>query len=178
MGTLAPHQSRAQERVAIENSLLRRYAKGRKPIPEALIEAAALESCRFMRNEHCGTFFALWSLYYPQSPALKGALKAKRQQGSPASKYLTQQSLAGLRVLFGSQELNEGKRFTAGEAERLTGRFRRHYFHVVPFRRDRLDEIWDRCHEADCEERRRKAEVQIGISDRNPGARADRGLRR
>jgi predicted membrane-bound spermidine synthase len=172
MGTLAPHQNRAQERVAIENSLLRRYAKGRQPIPEALIEAAALESCRLMRNEHCGTFFALWSLYYPQSPALKGALKAKRKQGSPASKYLTQQGLAGLKLLFGGHELNEGKRYTAGEAERLTGRFRRHYFHVVPFRRDRLDEIWDRCHEADCEERRRKAENEIGIPHRDPGASA------
>ena len=66
----------------MQNSLLRRHARGETPLPEELVLAAAQESCRFNRNEHCGTFFALWSLHYPQSPILKGALSAKRKQGS------------------------------------------------------------------------------------------------
>jgi spermidine synthase len=178
MGSLAPHQSRAQERIAMRNSLLRRHAKGRTPIPEELLLAAAQESCRFNQNRHCGTFFALWSLYYPRSPTLKQALLAKRQQGSEASRYLTPQSLATLKFLFGGAEPDAGKVYSAAEAERLTGRFRRHYHHAVPFRRDRLDEIWDRCREADCEERRIRAEADIGIPHGGFDARAGESSRR
>jgi hypothetical protein len=174
MGTLAPHQSRAQERVAIQNSLLRRHARGKKPLPEELLEAAAFESCRFHRNEHCGTFFALWSLLYPQSPTLKGALSASRKKGDEASRYLTPRSLAALKSLFGGAELGAHKTYTAAEAENLTGRFRRHYHHVVPFSRERLDEIWDRCRGADCESRRIRAEAEIGIPHREFDAQADR----
>jgi spermidine synthase len=163
MGWLAPHQSRAQERIAMQNSLLRRHARGQTPLPEELILAAAQESCRFNRSEHCGTFFALWSLHYPQSPILKNALSAKRKQGSHANRYLTPKSLAALKVLSGGVPLDAGKTYSAAEAERLTGRFRRHYHHVVPFNRDRLDEIWDRCRGADCEERRIRAEAEAGI---------------
>ena len=33
----------------------------------------------------------------------------------------------------------------------------------MPFRRNRLDAAWDSCREADCEERRIRAEIDIGI---------------
>jgi len=178
MGSLVPHQSRAQERIAIQNSLLRRHARGKRPLPEDIILAAAQESCRFNHNHHCGTFFALWSLHYPQSPTLKQALLAKRQQGSEASRHLTPQNLAMLKLLFGQAEPGVAKRYSAAEAERLTGRFRRHYHHVVPFRRDRLDEIWDRCREADCEERRIRAEDGIGIRHGEFDARTGASFRR
>jgi hypothetical protein len=164
MGSLAPHQSWAQERIAMQNSLLRRHARGKTPVPEEIVLAAAQESCRLNRGQHCATFFALWSLSYPRSPTLKAALLAKRNQGSQAGKYLTPKGLASLKVLFGGAEPDAGKAYSAAEAERLTGQFRRHYHHVVPFRRDRLDEIWDRCVGADCEERRIRAETDIGIS--------------
>jgi hypothetical protein len=147
----------------MKNSLLRRHAKGKKPLPEGLVLAGAQESCRLNRIEHCATFFALWSLYYPQSPILKDALARSRKKGSGVSSYLTPQSLATLRVLLGGAKPAEDQTYSAAEAERLTGRFRRHYHHAVPFRRDRLDEIWDRCREADCEERRIRAEAEIGI---------------
>ena len=172
MGSLAPHQNRAQERIAMQNSLLRRHARGERPLPEELIDAAAYESCRFRRNEHCGTFFALWSLHYPQSPTLKGALSASRKKGSEASRYLTPKNLAMLKILLGGAEPDAGKTYSAAEAEHLTGRFRRHYHHVVPFRRDRLDEIWDRCRGADCEERRIRAEAEIGLPHGKFGAQA------
>ena len=133
------------------------------PLPEELVLAAAQEACRLNRNEHCGTFFALWSLLYPQSPTLKEALTKSRRKGSGASRYLTPQSLAALGHLLGGGEPDADRTYSAAEAERLTGRFRRHYHHVVPFRRDRLDEIWDRCREADCEKRRIRAEAEIGI---------------
>jgi predicted membrane-bound spermidine synthase len=174
MGTLAPHQSRAQERVAKQNSLLRLHARGKMPLPEALIEAAAFESCRFHRNEHCGTFFALWSLFYPQSPTLKGALSASRKKGDEASRYLSPKSLAGLKPLFGGAESGLNRTYSAAEAENLTGRFRRHYHPVVPFSRDRLDEIWNRCRGADCESRRIRAEAEIGIPHDGFDAQADR----
>ena len=174
MGTLAPHQSRAQERIALQNSLLRRQARGDAPLPEESVEAAAFESCRFHRNEHCGTFFALWSLLYPQSPSLKGALSASRNKGDEASKYLTPMSLAALKVLFGVTQLEPGKTYSAAEAENLTGRFRRHYHHVVPFSRDRLDEIWDRCRGDDCESRRIRAETEIGLPHGDSGAQLGR----
>ena len=144
------------------------------PLPEALVEAAAFESCRFHRNEHCGTFFALWSLFYPQSPTLKGALSASRKKGDEASRYLTPNSLAGLKPLFGGAESGLNRTYSAAEAENLTGRFRRHYHPVVPFSRDRLDEIWNRCRGADCESRRIRAEAEIGISHGGFDARADR----
>jgi hypothetical protein len=166
MGSLAPHQSRSQERIAIQNSLLRRHARGEMPLPEELIEAAAFESCRLYRSEHCGTFFALWSLLYPQSPTLKRSLSASRKTGTEAARYLTLKSLAELRILFGRVPLDAGQTYLPAEAEHLTGRFRRHYHHVVPFSRDRLDEIWDRCREADCEERRLHAEAEIGVASR------------
>ena len=129
MGSLAPYQSRAQERIARQNSLLRRHGRGKTPLPEELILAAAQESCRFNQNRHCGTFFALWSLHYPRSPMLKSALLAKRKQGSQASRYINPQSLATLKILFGGAEPDAGKTYSADEAERLTGRFRRHYHH-------------------------------------------------
>jgi hypothetical protein len=176
-GFLAPHQSRAQERIAMQNSLLRLHARGETPLPEELVEAAAFESCRLHHNEHCGTFFALWSLHYPQSPTLKGALSASRKR-SGVSRYLTPNSLATLKVLLGGVKLNAGKTYSAAEAERLTGRFRRHYHHVVPFDRDRLDEIWDRCRGADCEKRRIQVEAEVGISHREFNAQADGNLGR
>ncbi len=174
MGTLVPYQTRAQERVAMQNSLLRRYAKGQTPLPHELVEAATFEACRFHRNEHCGTFFALWSLLYPQSPTLKGALSASRKKGDESSRYLSPQSLEGLMMLFGAGESGLNRTYSASEAENLTGRFRRHYHHVVPFSRDRLDEIWNRCHGADCRRRQLSAESQIGIRQGEFDAQADR----
>jgi hypothetical protein len=147
----------------MQNSLLRRHARGKTPLPEDVILAAAQESCRFNRHEHCGTFFALWSLHYPRSLILEAALAEKRKQGSEASRYLTPKGLAMLKVLLGGAEPDAGRTYSAAAAERLTGRWRRHYHHVVPFSRDRLDEIWDRCRGADCEERRTRAEAEIGI---------------
>jgi hypothetical protein len=178
MGSLAPHQNRAQERIAMRNSLLRRHARGKRPLPEELVLAAAQEACRMNRNEHCGTFFALWSLLYPQSPILRDSLSQERKKGSGASSHLTAKSLAALKNLFGGGKLAAGKTYAVAEAERLTGRFRRHYHHVVPFRRDRFDEIWDRCREADCEKRRIHAEAEIGIPHREVDARAGAVSRR
>jgi spermidine synthase len=172
-GTLAPHQSRAQEQIALRNSLLRRHARGETPLPEEVVEAATYESCRFHRTEQCGTFFALWSLLYPQSSTLKGALSASRKKGDDASRYLTRKSLAGLKSLFGGPGSSLNKTYSPSEAENMTGRFRRHYHHVVPFSRDRLDEIWDRCRSADCAIRRARALAQIGLSDGDVDAQAD-----
>jgi len=109
---------------------------------------------------------------------LKSALLAKRKQGSQASRYINPQSLATLKILFGGAEPDAGKTYSADEAERLTGRFRRHYHHIVPFRRDRLDEIWDRCRDLDCEERRNRAEAEIGISQGEVNARVGGSSRR
>jgi spermidine synthase len=178
MASLAPHQNAVQARTAMRNSLLRRHARGAKPLPEEVVLAAAQESCRLNRNEHCATFFALWSLLYPQSPTLKDALSRTRRKGSGASSYLTPQSLAALGNLLGGTDPDADRTYSAAEAERLTGRFRRHYHHAVPFRRDRLDEIWDRCREADCEERRIRAEAEIGIPHREFDAQADGIARR
>ncbi len=172
LGSLAPHQSRAQVRTAMQNSLLRRHAGGKTPLPERVILAAAQESCRFNRNEHCGTFFALWSLHYPRSLILKAALAEKRKQGSEASRYLTPRSLAKLKVMLGGTEPDADRTYSAAAAERLTEGWRRHYHHVVPFSRDRLDEIWDRCRGADCKKRRIRAEAEIGISRGEFNARA------
>jgi hypothetical protein len=160
-------------RISKQNSLLRRHARGKRPLPEEIVEAATLESCRFRRNEHCGTFFALWSLLYPQSPSLQDALSATRKQGSEASRYLNPRGLAALMVLLGGSESDAAKVYSAAEAERLTGLFRRHYHHVVPFSRDRLDRIWDRCRGEDCEKRRTRAEMEIGIP--HGGFRAEVG---
>jgi hypothetical protein len=172
MGSLTPFQNRAQERIAVRNSLLRRHAKGQTPLPEEIVLAAAQESCRFNQNQHCGTFFALWSLLYPRSPMLKGALRAQRMQGSEAARrYVAPQSLNELKFLLGGSEAEPGKIYSAAEAEQLTGQFRRHYHHVVPFRRARLDQVWDRCSEADCEERRIRAEAGIGIPHGQSDAR-------
>jgi hypothetical protein len=172
LATLAPHQNRAQARIAMKNWLLRRHARGKKQLPEELILAAAQESCRLNRNEHCATFFALWSLHYPESPILKDALARTRKKGSGASGYLTPQNLAAFRMLLGGKKPDPGQTYSAAEAERLTGWFRRHYHHAVPFRRDRLDEIWDRCREADCEKRRIRAMAEIGIPQREFDAQA------
>ena len=176
-GSLAPHQSRAQERIAMQNSLLRLHARGETPLSEELVEAATFESCRFHRDEHCGTFFAFWSLHYPQSPTLKGALSASRKRAG-ANRYLSPNSLAMLKALLGGAKLDAGKTYSAAEVERLTGRFRRHYHHVVPFDRDRLDEIWDRCRGADCERRRTRAETEVGIPHREFNAQAEGSLGR
>jgi len=172
LATLAPHQNRAQARIAMQNWLLRRHARGKKQLPEELVLAAAQESCRLNRNEHCATFFALWSLHYPESPTLKDALARTRRKGSGVSGYLTPQSLAAFRMLLGGKKPDPGQTYSAAEAERLTGWFRRHYHHAVPFRRDRLDEIWDRCREADCEKRRIRAMAEIGIPQRKFDAQA------
>jgi spermidine synthase len=178
MASLAPHQNRAQVRIAKQNSLLRRHARGKKPLPEEIVLAAAQESCRLNRGPHCATFFALWSLVYPQSPILKEALSKSRKKRSGANSYLTPQSLAALGVLLGGGKPDARQTYSAAEAERLTGRFRRHYHHVVPFHRDRLDGIWDRCRDADCEERRIRAEAEIEIPHGEFDAQAGRISRR
>jgi hypothetical protein len=174
MGSLAPYQDQAQKRIGVRNSLLRGHARGKQPLPEDIIEAATYESCRFNRNEHCGTFFAFWSLLYPQSPKLLGALSASRQKASEASKYLTPKNLAAIQALFVGEDPTGRSAYSAVEAERLTGLYRRHYNHIVPFDPDYLDQVWERCQGADCEERRIRAETQIGLPQEEIDAEADR----
>jgi len=174
MGSLAPYQTRAQERVGLRNSLLRRHARREKPLPEDIIETAAYETCRFNRNADCATYFALWGLLYPQSPTLEGALSASRKKGSDTSHYLAPKNLADIQGLFTGMGPAGRDAYSAAEAERLTSVYRRHYNHVVPFDRDYLDQVWMRCQGADCEERRIRAERQIGIPPNEIEADADR----
>ncbi len=173
MGSLPPYASPEQTRIAMQNSLLRGHARGEVPLPEAIIEAAAFESCRFNRHEDCGTFFALWSLNYPQSERLEGALAASREQQGEARKYLTPSSLATIRSLFTGQNSGAAETYSASEAERLTGWYRRHYHHVVPFDRSHLENLWKRCRGADCEVRRMRAEALIGMPADAPDAAPD-----
>jgi len=174
MGSLAPYQTRAQERIGLRNSLLRRHARREKPLPEDIVETAAYEACRFNRNADCATYFALWGLLYPQSPRLQGALSASRKQPSEVSQSLAPKNLADIRGLFTGEGPAARSEYTASEAERLTGVYRRHYNHVVPFDRDYLDQVWTRCEGADCEERRIRAEAQIGLPPEETDADADR----
>ncbi len=162
MAQFEPHRDRAQQRISLQNSLLRRHARGKRPLPEAVILAAAQESCRLNRAEHCATFFALWSLHYPQSPALKDAIARTRMQGTGFANLLTPTNLSALRYLIGGPKPEASKTYASAEALRMTGRFLRHYHHVVPFRRGRLDEVWEHCREADCEKRRLRAAADVG----------------
>jgi hypothetical protein len=109
---------------------------------------------------------------------LKGALSGVRNQGTEAGKYLTPKALGMLKTLLGGAPLDPGRTFSAAEAERMTERLRRHYHHVVPFRRGRLEEIWDRCRGADCKKRRIRAEAKMGTPHGEFHARAGDHSRR
>ncbi|HXV36823.1 MAG TPA: hypothetical protein VEC18_06730, partial [Myxococcota bacterium] len=173
VGSLPPYRSPAQTGVSMQNSLLRLYAQGARPLPESIIEAAAYEACRFEHNAHCATFFALWSLSYPQSPTLQGALEGSRGRGAEARRTLSPSRLAEIKSLFSGASIEARESFSALEAEQLTESYRRHYHHVVPFERRLIDVLWDRCRGDDCETRRAQAESLLGLSHGGADSRVD-----
>jgi hypothetical protein len=150
------------------NSLLRRYGEDGGRYTEEVLEAAARETCRFSRMEHCLTFFARWAYDHPQSPRLRAVLAEARRALESRQASLAPNRIEDVQAFF------EGK-FDTGtlplaEAQALTDRFTAHYSHAVPFDVNVLDAIWDRCRDLRCGTARRKVEQKLGMLE--DGSRA------
>jgi len=72
-------------------------------------------------------------------------------------------NLASVARLFGGQSLLslQGPRSLA-RAQQLTGLYRAHYHHVIPFDRGVLRTAWGNCSAKDCEKAQRKVEEDLG----------------
>ena len=160
---LPPTLSPAQREVASRTSLLRRRYASDGILPEAILEAAARESCQFSRFEECATLFARWAIDHPDSRRLPAAL-AEARRGDPAERSaLAPRRLSRLRSFFAKG--GDGASAARGRPEQMTASFLRHYHHAAPFDLAALDAIWSRCRGDDCDERRRRAEARLGASD-------------
>jgi predicted membrane-bound spermidine synthase len=160
--------SAEHQNVSRRNSLVRRYGGGGGQYTEEVLEAAARETCRFNRMEHCLTSFARWAYDHPESPRLRAVLAEARRR------LESRQAIIGPKKIDDMQVLFEGK-FNAStlplaEAQALTDRFAKHYNHAVPFGEDVIEAIWNRCRDLRCGTARRKAEARLGMLE--DGSRA------
>ncbi len=151
----------AQMQVGERNSLLRRYAGEIGALPEGILEAAARETCRFRRMDHCATFLARWRRDYPASPRLEQTLGELRANGSGKAS-LSPSTIARLMPLFEGPMRAYGDGLRAPRAERITSRFLEYFHYAVPFDRRKLEAVWDHCRGDACADGRRLAEQRLG----------------
>ncbi len=151
----------AQARVGERNSLLRRYASEDGRFPEEILDAAARETCRFKRLDHCATFLARWRRDYPGSPRLEKTLEDLRANGA-GGRSLSPPEIARLIPLFEGPTRAYADGIRVPRAEQITTRFLEHYHYAVPFDRHKLEIVWDRCLGDACEDGRRIAEERLG----------------
>jgi SAM-dependent methyltransferase len=147
---LAPHSSDRHQEVAIRNSLLHRYAADDEILSEEIFDAATHETCRFKRFENCATYLARWSLDHPDSERRRDALAGLRELGLKQVPNLSGE----LHALYDVQLPGIPRSLTSLDLRRLTGRFIDYYVHPVPFDREALASIWERCRGAGCDEAR------------------------
>jgi spermidine synthase len=157
--------SPAHRELALQNSLLNRYAASGEALPERVLEAATYELCRFRRTEQCATLFARWQLDRPGSPRLRRALAKARQINRASSQDLAPGKLRRLRMLYEGNVPDVDESALAQQAEQLTQRFLLHYHHAVPFDRRTIEAAWRRCRGDDCEERQREAWRRLSSLD-------------
>jgi predicted membrane-bound spermidine synthase len=159
--------------VGARNSLWHRYAanaEGRAP--EAVLEDAAAEYCRFDRVAECATFLARWRRDYPASTRLSEAL-AQARRGVRDPELLSDRNLALLTRLYGAENgRGSAANRPLARANRTTRGFLRHYHHAVPFDRRVVAQAWNECRLEACAEARRAAERDLGPLDGGIGARA------
>lgn len=144
----------------MRNSLLRRYAGG-AAFPEAILEIAARETCRFDRREECATFFARWSFEHPGSTRRRNVLADLRMRAGDRNPDIAPARLRELRRLYGGPTRPEDGPLTAEAALLLTTRFLNYYHHAVPFDRRVIESAWERCEGPDCAARRRRIEAYL-----------------
>jgi predicted membrane-bound spermidine synthase len=171
-GSLPIYLSREHQEVSLRNSLLRRYAGGEDRYPEAVLEAAARETCRFNRYADCVTFFARWAYERPQSRRLQAALADVRTSLGRRQARIAPKNIKSARILFGEELV--ASNYPVAKARALTNQFTKHYNHVAPFDERVLEVAWNRCRGPGCEEARREAQEALGMLD--GGSPAFRGL--
>jgi hypothetical protein len=178
-GDVALPKFAAPEAAAIgfRNSLLRRYVGGQKgSLPGEIFEIAIREACKVQLVPECVTLMAAWWQSDPESEALNALVNEIRSTPSYGPAF-AEGNLASVVRLFGGQPLLslKGPRSLA-RAQQLSGLYRAHYHHVVPFDRGVLRTAWGNCSAKDCEKAQRKVEKDLGKIGK-PGSR-DVPLRR
>jgi predicted membrane-bound spermidine synthase len=162
-------------RVGVRNSLLGRLAGPGRVLPEGLLEAAVVESCRTGQGRQCAALFAHWRHTHPNSPRLAEALeraRSPRRADDAAKRAAAQLDAATLRVL---------GRLYGGDAEgdarpsMLTNHYAGYYHYAAPFEREVLREAWAQCAAPRCREALRAAEERVGPLDVVLPAATDRG---
>ena len=149
--------------IGFQNSLLRRYVGGQKgSLPGEVFEIAIREACKVHLVPECVTLMAAWWQSEPESEALNALIDEIRSNPSFGPAF-SQANLASVARLFGGQSLLslQGPRSLA-RAQQLTGLYRAHYHHVIPFDRGVLRTAWGNCSAKDCEKAQRKVEEDLG----------------
>ncbi|HEY5657863.1 MAG TPA: fused MFS/spermidine synthase, partial [Myxococcota bacterium] len=154
---VSPYLSERHREVSVRNSLLRRYAGGGASLPEAVLEAAARETCRLNRGTDCATFLARWMFEYPDSSGPRTALSELRE--SPGAR----REIADLRLqevlgFYTGRVAAADASLTSDRARKLTNRFLNHYHHAIPFDLGALENVWERCRGEGCDTARARAE--------------------
>ncbi len=160
-----PHLVKPEhQRVSRSNALLRRFAGGNDPLPEPVLEVAALETCRNIRMAECAALFARWQVDWPGSPQLDRALARARTEAGNNSIHIGPGVLQPLVALHRRGAGTLPAELPVATASDLTNRFLTHYHHAVPFDRRALDDLWGRCRGPGCAQWREQARVQVGIT--------------
>ncbi len=165
---IVPYASRNHEAVAVENSLLRRYAGGVEVLPDEWFEIAARETCAARRDRECATIIARWAIDHPDSKSWRVTLSALRKTARARNSTLAAHRLERLYELYNGLTIPDEDAPPAHvSAQRVTDRFANFYHHVFPFERRVLEEAWNRCNTEECEAGRLRAEKLLwGFSDR------------
>ena len=162
---MPPLASARHREIALENSLLRRYAVGGEALPEEVVEIAARELCELGRHEQCATLVARWGLDRPGSPRLAQVVAELRKGRRRRAQEISPPALAQLRVLFDGKVPDVQGRARLEQAERLTDRFLRYYHPAAPFDLRVVEAAWKRCLGDDCDERRQAAWKRLSSLD-------------
>jgi len=149
--------------IGFQNSLLRRYVGGEKgSLPGEIFEIAIREACKVQLVAECVTLMVAWWQSDPESEALNALINELRSNPSFGPAF-TEGNLASVARLFGGQSLlNLQSPQSLVRAQKLSGLYRAHYHHVIPFDRGVLRTAWGNCSAKDCEKAQRKIEEDLG----------------
>ena len=151
--------------VGAKNSLLRRYARGQRALPEPMLEAALYETCAHRRLAECTALLASWFHDYPNSERRRDTVARLRRMPRSIVSRIPRRVVRQLASLFGSMRASGD---SDGEvplqaAIRATNQYATYYYHAVPFSPRVIRRRWERCLGSACAEERRRASELLGF---------------
>jgi predicted membrane-bound spermidine synthase len=158
-------------RIGAENSLIRRFAKGKGGLTDAERRGLVAETCRLRSNE-CVALLAQWHVEDPGSSEL-AALEKKIREHPDFSRQVPLRAVNSLTHFYGKPDGardGDGVSFAKQDANRFVS----YYHHAAPFQRSALRDAFRGCENdpekaEECVRSRKEAERILGPLDDDQG---------